>query len=44
VPPLALDTKIFADYDQLKRFFYLFCLHVEKPTLVNEQILAWVTA
>jgi pimeloyl-ACP methyl ester carboxylesterase len=24
VPPLALDTKIFADYDQLKRFFYLF--------------------
>jgi pimeloyl-ACP methyl ester carboxylesterase len=26
VPPLALDTKIFADYDQLKRFFYLFLL------------------
>ena len=26
VPPLALDTKIFADYDQLKRFFYLFFL------------------
>jgi pimeloyl-ACP methyl ester carboxylesterase len=24
VPPLALDAKIFADYDQLKRFFYLF--------------------
>jgi pimeloyl-ACP methyl ester carboxylesterase len=26
VPPLALDRKIFADYDQLKRFFYLFFL------------------
>ena len=26
VPPLALDPKIFADYDQLKRFFYLFFL------------------
>jgi pimeloyl-ACP methyl ester carboxylesterase len=26
VPPLALDTKMFADYDQLKRFFYLFFL------------------
>jgi pimeloyl-ACP methyl ester carboxylesterase len=26
VPPLALDTDIFADYDQLKRFFYLFFL------------------
>jgi pimeloyl-ACP methyl ester carboxylesterase len=26
VPPLALDTRIFADYDQLKRFFYLFFL------------------
>ena len=26
VPPLALDTLIFADYDQLKRFFYLFFL------------------
>jgi pimeloyl-ACP methyl ester carboxylesterase len=26
VPPLALDTTIFADYDQLKRFFYLFFL------------------
>jgi pimeloyl-ACP methyl ester carboxylesterase len=24
VPPLALDTEIFADYSQLKRFFYLF--------------------
>jgi pimeloyl-ACP methyl ester carboxylesterase len=26
VPPLALDRRIFADYDQLKRFFYLFFL------------------
>ena len=26
VPPLALDTKLFADYEQLKRFFYLFLL------------------
>ena len=26
VPPLALDTRIFADYEQLKRFFYLFFL------------------
>jgi len=26
VPPLALETKIPADYDQLKRFFYLFFL------------------
>jgi pimeloyl-ACP methyl ester carboxylesterase len=26
VPPLALDTRLFADYDQLKRFFYLFFL------------------
>jgi pimeloyl-ACP methyl ester carboxylesterase len=26
VPPLALDALIFADYDQLKRFFYLFFL------------------
>jgi pimeloyl-ACP methyl ester carboxylesterase len=26
VPPLALDAQIFADYAQLKRFFYLFLL------------------
>ncbi len=26
VPPLALDATIFADYEQLKRFFYLFFL------------------
>jgi pimeloyl-ACP methyl ester carboxylesterase len=26
VPPLALDEELFADYDQLKRFFYLFFL------------------
>lgn len=26
VPPLALDAKLFGDYDQLKRFFYLFFL------------------
>ena len=23
VPPLALDERLFSDYDQLKRFFYL---------------------
>jgi pimeloyl-ACP methyl ester carboxylesterase len=26
VPPLALDERIFSDYDQLKRFFYLFLM------------------
>jgi pimeloyl-ACP methyl ester carboxylesterase len=26
VPPLVLDAKLFADYDQLKRFFYVFFL------------------
>ena len=36
VPPLALDTRIFADYDQLKRFFYLFFL----KTPVAESVLA----
>ena len=36
VPPLALDAKIFADYDQLKRFFYLFLL----KTSLAESVLA----
>jgi pimeloyl-ACP methyl ester carboxylesterase len=36
VPPLALDAKIFADYDQLKRFFYLFLL----KTPLAESVLA----
>jgi pimeloyl-ACP methyl ester carboxylesterase len=36
VPPLALDTRIFADYDQLKRFFYLFFL----KTPAAESVLA----
>jgi pimeloyl-ACP methyl ester carboxylesterase len=36
VPPLALDTKMFADYDQLKRFFYLFFL----KTPFAESVLA----
>ncbi len=36
VPPLALDRQIFADYDQLKRFFYLFFL--KSP--VAESVLA----
>jgi pimeloyl-ACP methyl ester carboxylesterase len=36
VPPLALDTRIFADYDQLKRFFYLFFL----KTPFAESVLA----
>ena len=36
VPPLALDTRIFADYDQLKRFFYVFFL----KTPFAESVLA----
>src|SRR5271154_1566730 len=36
VAPLALDTRIFADYDQLKRFFYVFFL----KTPVAESVLA----
>jgi pimeloyl-ACP methyl ester carboxylesterase len=36
VPPLALDTKIFADYEQLKRFFYVFLL----KTPLAESVLA----
>jgi pimeloyl-ACP methyl ester carboxylesterase len=36
VPPLALDPRIFADYDQLKKFFYLFFL----KTPLAEQVLA----
>jgi pimeloyl-ACP methyl ester carboxylesterase len=36
VPPLALDTKIFADYDQLKRFFCLVFL----KTPFAESVLA----
>jgi pimeloyl-ACP methyl ester carboxylesterase len=36
VPPLALDPKLFADYDQLKRFFYLFFL----KTPFAESVLA----
>jgi pimeloyl-ACP methyl ester carboxylesterase len=36
VPPLALDTRIFADYDQLKRFFYVFFL----KTPLAESVLA----
>jgi pimeloyl-ACP methyl ester carboxylesterase len=36
IPPLALDAEIFADYDQLKRFFYLFLL--KSP--VAESVLA----
>jgi pimeloyl-ACP methyl ester carboxylesterase len=36
VPPLALDAKLFADYEQLKRFFYLFLL----KTALAESVLA----
>jgi pimeloyl-ACP methyl ester carboxylesterase len=36
VPPLALDTRIFADYDQLKRFFYVFFL----KTPIAESVVA----
>lgn len=35
-PPLALDTKIFAGYEQLKRFFYVFLL----KTPFAESVLA----
>jgi pimeloyl-ACP methyl ester carboxylesterase len=36
VPPFALDERIFADYDQLKRFFYFFLLR----SPLAEQIVA----
>jgi pimeloyl-ACP methyl ester carboxylesterase len=36
VPPLALDREMFADYEQLKRFFYLFFL----KTPFAESVLA----
>jgi pimeloyl-ACP methyl ester carboxylesterase len=36
VPPLALDARIFGDYDQLKRFFYLFLF----KTALAESVLA----
>ncbi len=29
VPPLALDKRLFSDYDQLKRFFYLFFMRTQ---------------
>jgi pimeloyl-ACP methyl ester carboxylesterase len=40
VPPLALDTRIFADYDQLKKFFYLFFLKTPfaEPVLAAEDM------
>ena len=36
VPPLALDASLFADYEQLKRFFYFFLLQ----TPVAEAVVA----
>ena len=36
VPPLALDARILADHDQLKRFFYLLLL----KTPIAESVLA----
>ena len=36
VPPLALDQRLFSDYDQLKRFFYLFFM----KTQLAESVLA----
>ncbi len=30
VPPAALDERIFSDYEQLKRFFYLFLMKTER--------------
>ncbi len=37
IPPAALNAKIFADYDQLKRFFYLFLL---KTTIAQSVVAA----
>lgn len=34
VPPLALDERIFSDYQQLKRFFYLFLLKTPRAQSV----------
>jgi len=34
VPPAALDDHLFADYDQLKRFFYLFFFRTETAEVV----------
>jgi pimeloyl-ACP methyl ester carboxylesterase len=44
VPPLALDTKIFSDYDQLKRFFYLFFLKTPfaEPVLAAADDMAFL--
>jgi pimeloyl-ACP methyl ester carboxylesterase len=36
VPPPALDDSLFADYDQLKRFFYLFALQMPGATRLVE--------
>jgi pimeloyl-ACP methyl ester carboxylesterase len=40
IPPLALDRSLFADYDQLKRFFYLFFLKTSlaEPVLAAEDM------
>jgi hypothetical protein len=29
VPPAALDPVLFSDYEQLKRFFYLFMFRIQ---------------
>ena len=34
VPPLALDERLFSDYDQLKRFFYLFFMKTKRAESV----------
>jgi pimeloyl-ACP methyl ester carboxylesterase len=34
VPPLALDERLFSDYDQLKRFFYLFFMKTARAQSV----------
>lgn len=34
VPPLALDERLFSDYDQLKRFFYLFFMKTQRAESV----------
>ena len=40
VPPLTLDARMFADYDQLKRIFYVFFLktHAAEPVIAADDM------
>jgi pimeloyl-ACP methyl ester carboxylesterase len=43
VPPLALDERIFSDYDQLKRFFYLFLMKTPiAPAVIAADDMAFI--